>query len=203
MELVLSFSYASGQASQPASARLFIWLDTLLSFVAAWFLTSVGRSLARLKDTALERSSAIFTTLACASLFVMYVPVATEARFINALILTRQAAQSWKFFEGLNDKRILILTDRPGLYTVMDYGARDIGSATADRGCLYELSRHLYDDIYLIQEMDLSTKQPKTGFGAWADVATESVMEVQNTDSAYVRIARVSHESVAHEGAAH
>ncbi|HXX69900.1 MAG TPA: hypothetical protein VEK07_22160, partial [Polyangiaceae bacterium] len=190
-EFVLTFAYSAGQTLQPASARLFIWLDTFLAFVAAWMLTLVGERLGILRDVLRERSGPVLTVLACAAMFVLHLPVAQEARFINALILTRQAAQTWRFFEQLGDRRILILTDRPGLYTIMDYGALDISVATTNRQCLYELSRHLYRDVYLIQEMDLETKKPKSGFDAWSDVKLESVLEFQNTESVYVRVARV------------
>jgi hypothetical protein len=123
----------------------------------------------------------------------MYLPVASEARYVNALFVTRQAAQVWKFFEQLGDKRILVLSDRPGLFTIMDYGSLDLGSAVADRNCLFELSRHLYDDIYLVQEVDYDTKLPRAGFASWPDVPTVPVLEFQSTASSFVRIARVTH----------
>jgi hypothetical protein len=192
-EFVVSFAYSFGQASQPASARIFIWLDTLLAFLAAWLLTVVGGRLAVLLETMRGRAQAAITTFACGAIFAMHVPVASDARFVNALIVTRQAAVVWRFFAQLGQKSILVLTDRPGLYTIMDYGARDISVATSDRNCLYELSRHLYSDIYLVQELDLETKQPRPGFTAWPDVATEPVLEFQTTDSTFVRVARVTH----------
>jgi hypothetical protein len=194
MEVVLSFSYSFGQSSQPASARLFIWLDTLVSFVAAWLLTRIGKRVVVLSETMRERTSAALTTFACFALFFMYLPVASEARFVNALYVSRQAAEAWRFFDKIGDKRILILSDRPGLYTIMDYGSLDLSSAVADRRCLYELSRHLYKDIYLIQEMDLETKEPRPGFAAWPDVPLEPALEFQITASEFVRIARVTHE---------
>lgn len=190
-EVVLTFAYSSGQTLQPASARLFIWLDTFLAFLAAWMLTLLAERLGILRETLRERSGAVLTLVACAGMFVLHLPVAQEARFINALILTREAAATWRFFERVGEKRILILSDRPGLYTIMNYGALDISVATTNRQCLYELSRHLYKDVYLVQEMDLDSKKPKAGFEAWSDVKLESDLEFQNTESSYVRIARV------------
>jgi hypothetical protein len=192
MESVICLAYMWGKPVHAASARLFIWLDTFVSFAAAWLLTVLGRRFALPVPILVRgRSGAPVTVLACLTLFAMHVPVASEARFVNALILTRQAAQTWRFFETLADKRILVLSDRPGLFTIMDYGALDISTAVSDRGALLELSRHLYKDIYLVQEVDLATGQPLAGFAAWPDVETETVMEFQNTDSASVRIARV------------
>jgi hypothetical protein len=75
----------------------------------------------------------------------------------------------------------------------MDYGALDI-SANADRGPLFELSRHLYRDIYLVQEVDLGTGQPLPAFAPWPDIEKETVFEFQNTDTTSVRIARVKQQ---------
>ncbi len=194
VETVISFTYIWGQPLHPASARLFVWLDTFVAFAAAWFLTAMGRRFAVPLVVLGRRSGAPLTVPACLTLLAMYLPGASEARFINALILTRQAAQTWRFFETLGQKQILILSDRPGLFTVMDYGAVDISLAEENRGLLVELSRHLYRDIYLVQEVDLETKQPLPAFVGWSDVETETVLEFQNSDSQSIRIARVKKE---------
>lgn len=46
LETVISFSYAWGKSLHPASARLFIWLDTFVALNAAWFLTAFAKRLA-------------------------------------------------------------------------------------------------------------------------------------------------------------
>jgi hypothetical protein len=190
LEGVICFSYNWGKPQHAASARLFLWLDTFVSFAAAWLLTVVATRVAALRATASARSGAVATWLVCAVLFAMHVPAASEARFINALLLTRQAAETWRFFDRLGQKRILILSDRPGLFTIMNYGAVDITTADS-AGLLFELSRHLYADIYLVQEVDLATGRPRPAFAVWPDVAKETVYEFQNTDVDSIRIARV------------
>jgi hypothetical protein len=137
-----------------------------------------------------SRLPAVLTSIA---LFAFALPSAVDPRFINALILTREATATWRYFAKLGDKNILILADRPGLYTIMDYGALDISLAADDRGPLLELSRHLYRDIYLVQEVDLASDKALPGFDPWPDIEIETVLQFQNTDSAYVRIARVKH----------
>lgn len=191
VETVISFTYIWGEPVHPASARLFIWLDTFMAFAAAWLLTVLGTRFLVPIALLRRRSGAPVTIFTCLALFVMHVPVASEARFVNALILTRQAAQVWKFFDGLGDKRILILTDRPGLFTIMDYGALDISLANDERGALFELSRHLYQDIYLVQEVDLATGKALPGFEGWPDVEMETALEFQSNDSQSIRISRV------------
>lgn len=192
-ETVISFSYMWGKSLHPSSCRLFVWLDTLVAFAAAWTLTLIGKNIASCASSSKAASAAPATVLSSLALLAIHVPVASEARFTNSLILTRQAANTWRFFEGLHNKNILILSDRPGLFTVMNYGALDISTANADRSPLLELSRHLYDDVYLVQEVDLNTHEPTPTFNVWPDVAKENVHEFQNTDSLSVRIAKIRH----------
>jgi hypothetical protein len=190
-EFVISFSYNWGKSLHPSSCRLFIWLDTVVAFAAAWALTMVGRQFTMSVAVLNRQSAAPATLVSSLALFAIHVPVASEARFTNSLVLTRQAAYTWRFFENLHEKNILVMTDRPGLFTIMDIGALDISSALTDRGPLLELSRHLYQDVYLIQEVDLNTKQPLQQFDVWPEVPKDTVMEFQNTDSASVRIAKL------------
>jgi hypothetical protein len=186
----ICFTYTWGKATHAAAARLFVWLDTAVAIASAWPLTLLGRRLAFYVPSLGRRSGAPATLLVAALLLFMHLPAAVEARFANSLIVTRDAAMCWRFFEKLEDKRILILTDRPGLYTIFEYGATDI--STANSGLLNELSRKLYEDIYLIQEVDLTSRRPRPGFDVWPNVELETVYEFQNTDSTYVRIGRVN-----------
>jgi hypothetical protein len=190
---VISFSYMWGKSLHPSSCRLFIWLDTAVAFAGAWALTLLGRRFSVAARTSETRTTVLVTLLSSLALLAMHIPAASEARFTNSLILTRQAAATWRYFQGLHKKNILVMSDRPGLYTIMNYGALDISGANADRGPLLELSRHLYDDIFLVQEVDLNTHEPLPSFNAWPDVAKETVLEFQNTDSLSIRIAKVKH----------
>jgi len=192
-ETVISFSYMWGKSLHPSSCRLFVWLDTLVAFAAAWMLTLIGKQFALWTPALKAEAAAPATVLSSVALLAMHVPIASEARFTNSLILTRQAANSWRFFKGLHNKNILILSDRPGLFTIMNYGALDISTANSDRSPLLELSRHLYDDVYLVQEIDLNTHEPVPQFNVWPDVSKETVLEFQNTDSLSVRIAKIRH----------
>jgi len=191
VEVVICFSYFWGKSTHPASCRLYIWLDTFVAFSAAWLLTVAGKRLLVPLGAARVRSAAPATLLACTLLFATHVPVAIEARFVNVMLVTREAAECWRFFASLGEKRIVILTDRPGLYTMMDYGATDISTADSNRGLLLELSRKLHQDIYMIQEVSLDTRRPLPGFDTWQDVEKKVVREFQNTDSTFIRISRI------------
>jgi hypothetical protein len=179
-QFIILFSYVWGRPQHPASARLILPLDVFFGFTAAFTLFQV-----------FQRVRPVIPILVCATLFLMSIPAAAEGRFLNQLTLIRQASAQWKFFERLGEKRILIVTDRPGLFTVMDYGAVDFNTAKPDQNLLYELSRRLFVDLYVIQEIDLTTQKPKPAFEIWPDRHKVALYEFQNDANTVIRIAKI------------
>ncbi len=182
LQLIIVFTYVWGRPEHPASARLIIVIDTFFSFLAAW---AVAGTLGRLKP--------VLSTIVCVALFAMYVPIAAQSRLINELTLTREAATTWRFFESLHENRILIVTERPGLFTVMNYGSVDFEEAKRDPSVLEGLARHLYYDIYLVQQVDLATNKVMPQYEIWPGRASIPMLEFQNDANATVRISRLVH----------
>jgi hypothetical protein len=180
VQLVIVFTYVWGRAQHPAASRLVISIDTFFSFPAAWALVQL-----------LKKFRPSLTVLISVAIFAIYLPVASEYRILNELTLTREAATTWRFFESLHEKRIMIITDRPGLYTVMEYGATDFDAAKQDPGLLDALSRRLFFDIYLVQQVDLTTHKPLPQHDIWPDRARQTMIEFQNDANATVRISRL------------
>jgi len=181
LQAVICFSYAWGHAQFPSSARLFLAIDIFFSLAAAWFLV---RSLARC-----GRFAAV---LLAAGAFAGSVPVAAQHRMFNRLTLTRESRTEWRFFERLGEKRILIVTDHPNLFTIMDYGAMNFASARRDPYLLTALARHLFYDIYVIQQIELSTNRARPDYELWPLRKLEPVLEFQNDADVLVRISRVA-----------
>ena len=182
VQLVIVFSYVWGRAQHPAASRLVIAIDTFFSFPAAWMLT-----------VALRRFRPFVVMIVAAALFAVYLPVASEYRILNELTLTREAATTWRFFESLHENRIMVVSDRPGLYTIMNYGATDFESAKADPSFLPSLDRHLFFDMYLVQQIDLSTNRPVPQHEIWTERARTPMIEFQNDANSTVRISRLAH----------
>ena len=176
----ICFAYFWGKPMHPAAARLYVPLDTFVAFLAAWFVAQVCR-----------RAPPLVPALLAAVVLCLHVPAAAQARFINELTLSRQAVQVWRYLEQLHDKNIMVVTDRPGLFTVMDYGAEDLSVVKQAGNLPFELSRHLYKDMYVIQEMDLTTKKPVPEFEIWPEHTKEPVLEFQNTENTTVRVSRI------------
>jgi hypothetical protein len=180
VQSVIVWSYVWGRAQYPTSARLVIAIDTFFSFAAAWV---VIRTLRRFRP--------FVPILLGAAVLAAELPVASQGRMLNRLTQTRESAETWRFFERLNEKRILIVTDRPSHFTIMNYGSMRFEAARRDPYLFTALERRLFHDVYVIQQIKLSTKTPLPGYEIWPDRKLETELEFQNDADVLVRISRV------------
>jgi Dolichyl-phosphate-mannose-protein mannosyltransferase len=179
VQVIVVFTYVWGRAQYPSAARLVIALDTFFSFAAAWLVT-----------VALQRWRPFVAVLLAAAVFAIQLPVASQ-HWMNKLTQTRESAATWSFFERLQDKRILIVTDRPNHFTIMDYGAMSFESARRDPHLLTAFKRHLFQDVYLIQQIRLSTNEPLPGYEIGPIGEFDAVYEFQNDADVLVRVSRL------------
>jgi hypothetical protein len=182
VQAILVFTYVWGRAQHPASARLVLAIDTFFAFPAAWVLSQ-----------GLRRWRPLVAVVLAAAIVAFYLPVASQHRMLNKLTQTREAATTWPFFESLHTKRIIIVTDRPGLYTIMEYGAMDFETARQDPVIFDALARGLFYDIYLVQQINLTTKEPFPAYDIWPTRGRQTMLEFQNDANVMVRISRVDH----------
>jgi len=182
VQAIITFTYVWGRAQYPSAARLVIAFDIFFSIAAAWSLTS-----------ALMRWRPFVPVLLAAAVLVYQVPVASQHRMLNRLTQTRESATTWRFFESLGEKRILIVTDRPNHFTIMDYGAMTFDSARRDPHLLTAFARHLFRDVYVIQQIKLSSNEPLPGYEIWPTRKLDAVLEFQNDADVLVRVSRLAH----------
>lgn len=174
------FPYAWGRAQAPGAARLFLAIDTFFSFAAAWALSH-----------SLKRWRPFVAIMLAAAVLAVHVPAAARPRMLNRLTQTRESATAWRFFDSLHEKRILIVTDRPNHFTIMDYGAMSFEAARNDPFLLEALNRRLFYDLYVVQQIQLSTREPVPGHAIWPERKLEPMLEFQNDANLLIRIARV------------
>lgn len=182
LQAVIVFSYVWGRAQFPSAARLVLAIDTFFSFAAAW---AVARMLVRWRP--------FVAVLVAGAVFAMQLPVASQHRMLNRLTQTRESASTWRFFERLSDPRVLIVTDRPNHFTIMSYGAMSFDSARRDPHLLTALARRLFQDVYVIQRVRLSTGAVLPGYEIWPERQREVLLEFQNDADELVRISRLVH----------
>lgn len=182
LQVIICFAYVWGRAQFPSAARLVLPLDTFFSFTAAWLLTA-----------ALARFRQFIPVLLALAVLVSQLPVASQHRSFNRLTQTRESATTWKFFERLGEKRILIVTDRPNHFTIMNYGAMSFDNARHDPYLSTAFARHLFYDIYVIQQVKLSTNELLPGYEIWPNRQFETMLEFQNDADVLVRVSRLAH----------
>ena len=181
LQAVVVFAYVWGRAQAPSAARLVIAVDTFFSFFAAWTLT-----------VTLRRWRPFVAVLVAAAVLVMHVPLAAQHRMLNRLTQTRETATVWRFFESLHEKRILIVTDKPDLFTIMEYGAMSFDAARQDAHLFDAFARHLFYDVYVVQQIKLSTNSPLPGYDIWPERRLETMLEFQNDGDVLVRVSKLA-----------
>jgi len=182
VQAVLVFTYVWGRAQHPAAARLVLAIDTFFAFPAAWILTLW-----------LRRWRPLVAILLAVAIVAFYLPVASQHRMLNRLTQTRESATTWRYFESLHEKRIIIVADRPALYTIMDYGAMDFETARHDPVIFDALARGLFYDIYMVQQINLATGEPFPAYAIWPGRSRQTMLEFQNDANVMVRISRLAH----------
>lgn len=127
--------------------------------------------------------------LLSAAIFLFYNPTAIENRFMNSIFLGRQFRHEMDFLKKVNDRDILIISDRPNLFTAYEYGAVNFPYANADPArLLQELDRHLFKHIYVFQEIAYVTGAPTADTWLNADYTLEPLSEIQLTADSFIRI---------------
>lgn len=166
----ITFGYHAGSASEQATARLFAPAVLSLSLLAAALL---GRVASR------RPAAAPALVALAAALFVTHIPAAAENRYMNMLMLTRQHKHEAAFLERLGEKNVLVVSDRPRLFTARGHAGE----------LLNELERKLHPGIIVMQEVLYSTGRPTAETDPGPAYSLTPLYEVQNTAESYIRVA--------------
>src|SRR5690606_14756358 len=127
---VVVFTYFWGRAQYPSAARLVVSMDIFFSLMAAWF---VVRTLSTQAMSAQARGRIpLLPVLFAVGLFATQIPAAARAKTMSKLTETRENAEVWRFFRRLGEEQILIVSNRPIHFTIMNYGSMSFESAKND-----------------------------------------------------------------------
>ena len=69
----------------------------------------------------------------------------------------------------------------------------DFETARHDPVIFDALARGLFYDIYLVQQISLTTKEPLPGYDIWPTRSRQTMLEFQNDANVMVRISRMAH----------
>jgi len=180
---VLYASFYNGTVDHPTCARYYAIFCISLSVLA----------LLLMHHLAFFRKNALYALALCALMLVIYHPVSVQDRFSRTQLLPREYRFVMEFLKKADkeDKSFLVITDRPGQYTVHNFGAVNFDLANSDNSLYSELSNHLYEKIYVIQEILYATGKPTTGTELDSRYSLETLTESQHSDTCFTRISKV------------
>jgi hypothetical protein len=126
-------------------------------------------------------------------MFLLYHPVSVQDRFARTQTLPREYRFTMEFLGRVSkiDKRFLIIADRPGQYTVCDFGAVNFDFANRTDSLCYDITNHLYGDIYVMQDIFYSTGKPSPSTELDGRYGLKTLAESQNTIDYFTRISKV------------
>ncbi len=180
--LSFTFYWGAGWAKHPSTSRYFVIYAAALSLIAVMGLEKI----------AAFKTRPVLAVLLMAGLFCFYQSRNIEDRFIQTQILPRQYTRALDFIMKQDTKNLVIITDRPGMYTVHNFGAASFGYANQhSKQLLSELRRHLFQDIFVIQEIGYKTQAPASNTRLDQSFILETLYEFQNAESRYIRISKV------------
>lgn len=140
-------SYFWGRYDHPATARLFLFVSLILALGPVW--------LRFVKPAWLPGPLLLISGL----LFVVYYPVAINSAFTDTLTLNRLTGQAIHYLAPYDRQDVMVVTERPGQYVAMGYGA--VSFAYARKPAFrHAVKRHLYPHVIVLQKIRYQDNLP-------------------------------------------
>jgi len=180
---VLYTSFHNGNINHPTCARYYAAFFMILSIFAV-----IGCE----RLPIIKNKVNSFISLSMIMLLV-YLPVSVEDRFSRAQTLPRRYRFARKFIlNSLTDtKNVVFITDRPGHYTVYNYGAVNFKHANESDAFVSGWKKHLYGDIYVIQRIMYDTSSPHKNDILAEKFVLRKLIESQIRGDSFIRISKV------------
>ena len=169
----------AGQASIPTQSRFFITIAATLSLVPLVFKV--------LTHHPSSKTILLFSVV----MLLLYYPVTLQNQSYEALILPRKTRYVRDFLQDLPSKSMLIVIDRPGQYTVEEYGAVDFNYVNTSFSSIeQDLKNHLYQDLIVVQDMDIQSRQPVVSNQLDVPLKLLPLSQRQMSEAEFVQISR-------------
>ena len=126
-------------------------------------------------------------------MFLFYHPVSIQDRFSRQQTRPREFHLVTDFLKKEREKsrNFLVIADRPGQYTALDYGAVKFEYANAESSIADKFKNHLIDNIFVIQRIEYKTSKPIQTCWLNSNYILKKVMESQNDENQFIRISKV------------
>lgn len=196
--LILFLAYFFGRVAHPSSARIFVFYAIVAALIPVVFRHNFPSLL----------GDYTLLGMACVSA-ILYHSISIEDRFANTQHLIREIDAErdfldrnqieYDFLDRINDKRFLIICDRPVDFTSLGYGAMDFATADAHyREYMSKLNAHLFLGYIVFQRIEYNTQLPVLGdrLGNQWGLSVKEQLQIRGSDpdspGEYLRISVVT-----------
>ena len=182
--IILTYNLPQGGISHPTTIRYGIIFLPLIIF-GIIFLTY--------KISYLWNTTNYYFLFFSIGILLFYWPVAVNNDSVNTLLLTREYNITLNYLKkNYSDKNIIIVSDRPGLYTPHKWGAVHFSYANQKKEeLLRKFNRKLTQEILVIQKIQYLNEQPTPETRLIEQYHLEKLFEMQISGNSYLRISRV------------
>lgn len=125
-------------------------------------------------------------------IFIAFIslPVAAKNERGKSLFLHRDFKICRKYIESLGTNNVLVITDRPSMYTALGVGSLNFEYSNSNAQLIiHNLKRHLYRNVFVIQHIRYTDNSAVESLNP--EYELEPVLEFQNSEVDYVRLAKV------------
>lgn len=176
--------YFQGWIWHASDARLFMAYTVVLSVLALMFMYSID----------FLKKRPVYVLLFSIMMFFLYNPVSVEDRFSRTQTLPREYRFVLHYLKQeavRTNNSFVVVTDRPGMYTVHNYGAVDFNNANSSNDLLDGFNNRLYGDIIVVQKIEYETQMPAKDNTLDKKYNLRPIAESQIDGTMFIRISRV------------
>lgn len=184
LNLTFYTSCYAGLSNHPSLSRYFLSYVIVLSILAVMLMYSID----------FFKKRPVYVILFSIAMFILYHPVSVEDRFSRTQTLPREYRFVMYYLEqeGRKDNNsFVVVTSRPGMYTVHNYGAVDFNNANNRDDLLNQFNNRLFSDIFVVQSIEYKTQKPAKGYELNKKYVLKTIAEGQIDSEKFIRISRV------------
>ena len=179
-----TYNQPQGGISHPTSIRLGIIFLPYIIISVTFFLFYLSNKWRFLKK---------YLIIISFSIFVWYAPTVANNASVNTLVVSREYKSILKYINSnYNDKNIIIISERPGLYTVHHWGSVNFNYANNNVNKLLDrLNKKISQEIIVIQRIRYDNYKPELNNFLSKEIKLEQLYEEQFAGNFFTRISRV------------
>jgi hypothetical protein len=181
---IIILSSFFGSYDHPISTRYFMILSISCSVLVIYFTI--------LKSQIIRKEYLFLLSIIC---FVFFHTIAVNGNMNNRLTSIRKMDKYVEFIEKQNDRNVLIITERPGQYVALGYGAIGFHYANNRSKLINDnMKNNLFSKVYVFQEITYATGLPNKSSILKSNYTYKTRYKLQINSSYYIRISEISIE---------